>query len=284
MRPSKTIKYVAALSTNKVALESIKLWVEILGLIAVLLTLGCYVWLAFLQKDSNEINRQAMIANQRSLSLNQKSLELTQQSITLTQKSLDLTQQSVLAEQKGLKYEEQANDIAQRSLKASRMPSVGIQIENISLISRDEEFARWADPVYGRLAAMPNSDLNVRYLLTNHSDSSARNVWATCFFGKERSIDRNMGFPDNVAAILPKEPLAYSTDMMVQGRAAKVLAGINAGNIPVTIYLSYTDELGDRGGVLETFQDSQGEFAIVNVQYDPDKATLIKQFDEGFSQ
>jgi hypothetical protein len=87
MKPTSTTKYVTVHNAPKTDrswrerfsrpiqdLERIKLWVEILGLLAVLSTLGVYVWLAFLQKNANTINSRAVQTAQESIQVAEQSV------------------------------------------------------------------------------------------------------------------------------------------------------------------------------------------------------------------
>jgi hypothetical protein len=287
MRPSKTIKYVAALSTNKVALESIKLWVEIIGLIAVLLTLGCYVWLAFLQKDANEISRQAMAANQKSLELNQKSLALAQQSIDITQKSLDLNQQSVKAAQEALALTEKANEISQQGIATANTPWIDVRIINISYTGNHAYDPTTADlPPYNGIIASTdgkghstNASLDIHYSLENHSDSPAKHVYVYCFLKNGSSYaagftDRE-ALADDSVALMPKQVATFTASMLSEGRDPReMIKLIEQSKVGVKIYVFYFDALKHKTSFIETFYNINGIITLTNTEFDPPESEI----------
>ena len=86
MRPTSTTKYVTAHSTAITPskkrfdfisfLERKKPLIEVLGLLAILATLGVYVWLGLLQKHANKINGQAVATAQESIKVGQQSADI----------------------------------------------------------------------------------------------------------------------------------------------------------------------------------------------------------------
>jgi hypothetical protein len=242
MRPNTTTKYVTILNRNKVALESIKLCVEIIGLILVLLTLSCYVWLAFLQKHANEINRKALAATQRGL-------DLAQQGISLNQKSLELTQAAVFAAQASAKFAERANSISQSSLKTSSTPWIEVNI------------LRYKET---------NTGVDVDYHIKNNSSTPATDVTAACTIGENLNVIdlAGMSGPDeNNFVIMPNQTVSYHASLFRMKGASNVIQDVEAGRVTISVVVNYRNALGDRLNFVESFSKQNGVFVVEHEEY-----------------
>ena len=249
MRPAKTIKYVATLARSKVGLENIKLAIEIFGLIFLLATVGASVWLAFLQRDANTINKQEVGLNQKALDLSQKSLELAQKSVGLTQQSLALTQQSVKASEQALHFASKANDISEKGLTAANTPSVGMRIDRIEYKS---------------------DQIIISYTLTNHSALVANYINTDCFLEGVKAPDLSM-LTTRRTSIMPNDSFQFYAQFFPEEvKATK--KGIESGEINIQFLVQYKGPLNTRSNFTETFVKDvhSGGFAVENLEPDID--------------
>jgi hypothetical protein len=247
MRPSTTIKYVAEVTRSRVSLEQIKICAEIAGIVVLVLTLGCYVWLALLQKQANSIY--------------QHSADLTQQSIFLTQKSLDLTRQSVQVAQEGL------------------IPWIGITIKDMVPIERSGE-----DPVLISRCWCVNgkkfdNSVQVDYSLHNLSDFPSPSIYTSCFLDKYGGYEPRETATSylNRTAILPTRSIDITANLLLQGGQPKaVIKLIRQGKVGIIIFLAYRDAIQRETSCLMTFYDTNGKFTITNTEFNPSHSEISK--------
>lgn len=261
-------------------LKRIKPLIEIIGLLALLATLGVYVWLAFLQKDANEINRQSMMAAQ-------KSIEFTQHSIDLTQKSLGLNQQSVKTAQDAFALTAKSNEISQQSLAASNMPWIDVNIISIGYTGNHSYDADTADlpPNYGVISSIDsrghetNASLDIHYAVENHSDSPAKHIYVTCFL--KRGSSYKSGFSDREAiaddslAVMPKQTINRTASMLSEGGDPRSMIDlIKREKAGIRIYVFYFDALKNKTSFIETFYYIGGKPTLVDTEFDPTESEI----------
>jgi len=219
-----TIKYVTNLPYKSSASYFIK---HLPDLIQFLILIALVLTFAEYRKANN--------LTQKSLSIGQKNVELSEASIKLTQQSLDATKEA-------LKYAQAANDITSKGLNAGTTAWVDIKIESVKVRNFNS--------------------MDIRYILTNHSDVPAENVFTQCILpGDKNNIDRTFFGERDPFVLMPKGEGEFTSNVMVADPKS-VMQKINSGDVGIEIFVCYHNPLGKRVSFVESFTKQNGNFAI----------------------
>jgi hypothetical protein len=244
--------------------EAHRALIELVGLIIALLVLLTY-------RHANELTQRAIQLNQDGLALNEKGLNelretnrTNRSAVELNEKSLELTRESVLASQEALKLAKEANEISkkgadltqqmvesskeelavaqkayeisERSLIASSTPWVGARMISVTKVANSaiipSNSANGVIAYNDGTGKITESSLAIRYLLENHSDSSALNVWSECFLENLSGyIDRAMVSEDSIA-IMPRQEVKLESSILLEAQDPQdVIRRIKSGEI-----------------------------------------------------
>jgi uncharacterized protein YaaR (DUF327 family) len=165
-------------------------------------------------RETNRTNRAAVEINEKSVELTRQSvmasqdaLKLAREANEISKKGAELTQQMVESNKEELAVAQKAYEISEKSLIASSTPWVGARMISVTkVVNNASSLPHSANGVIGymdRTSKITDSLLEIRYVLENHSDSSALNVWSECFLENMSGyLDRAMVSEDTIAIIL----------------------------------------------------------------------------------
>jgi hypothetical protein len=248
-------------SQNGSWLETIKPWIEILGLLLLCASVASYVWLARLQGAANKIYQRSTELNQQSIALTQKSLEASQEGLKLGQKSLE-------ALQDGLKIAQQANTISENALTASNTPWIQVELDTVNSQTSTIELKN----------GNPIDALEVVCRFINHSQTPALQLRCLCYIEDIAKIKSGSlsAISTDYISVMPQETFTQHSwffNIDTEG----VLRDIKAGKAVITFYITYVNALDKKQiSDLSSYVYRGGLFYAIKNEYNPSESIYSK--------